>query len=58
MCIDVADITDVEFAITSGPAASFFFGVHIWLVNVLGQFLINYFRGLGLRVRDWVMVRV
>ena len=34
----------------------FFFGVRIWLV--LGQFSLNYFRGLGLRVRVWVGVRV
>ena len=42
------------------PPASFFFGVRIWLVKVLGQFSINYFRGLGLRirVRIWVRVRV
>ena len=41
-------------------AASFFFGVHSWLVKVLGQFSIIYFRGLGLRigVRLWVSVRV
>ena len=40
--------------------ASFFFGVHSWLVKVLGQFSIIYFRGLGLRigVRLWVSVRV
>ena len=42
------------------PYASFFFGVHSWLVKVLGQFSIIYFRGLGLRigVRLWVSVRV
>ena len=42
------------------PAASFFFGVYSWLVKVLGQFSIIYFRGLGLRigVRVWVRVRV
>ena len=28
-----------------------FFGVRIWLVKVLGRFSINYFRGLGLRIR-------
>ena len=41
-------------------AASFFFGVYSWLVKVLGQFSIIYFRGLGLRVgvRVWVRVRV
>ena len=38
--------------------ASFVFGVRIWLVKVLGRFSINYFRGLGLRVRFWVRVRV
>ena len=43
-----------------GPVASFFFGVYSWLVKVLGQFSIIYFRGLGLRigVRVWVRVRV
>ena len=43
-----------------GPLASFFFGVYSWLVKVLGQFSIIYFRGLGLRigVRVWVRVRV
>ena len=42
------------------PQASFFFGVYSWLVKVLGQFSIIYFRGLGLRigVRVWVKVRV
>ena len=41
-------------------SASFFFGVYSWLVKVLGQFSIIYFRGLGLRigVRVWVRVRV
>ena len=40
------------------PACVIFFGVRIWLVKVLGQFSINYFLGLGLRirVRVWVMV--
>ena len=40
--------------------AYFFFGVYSWLVKVLGQFSIIYFRGLGLRigVRVWVRVRV
>ena len=42
----------------SGPGASFFVGVRIWLVKVLGQFSINYFRGLGLRIRVRVWVRV
>ena len=43
-----------------GRCASFFFGVYSWLVKVLGQFSIIYFRGLGLRigVRVWVRVRV
>ena len=42
----------------------FFFGVYSWLVKVLGQFSIIYFRGLGWRigvrvwVRVWVTVRV
>ena len=42
------------------PDASFFSGVYSWLVKVLGQFSIIYFRGLGLRigVRVWVRVRV
>ena len=42
------------------PVALFFFGVYAWLVKVLGQFSIIYFRGLGLRigVRVWVRVRV
>ena len=50
-------------AIHSGltpPGCVFFFGVYSWLVKVLGQFSIIYFRGLGLRigVRVWVRVRV
>ena len=42
------------------PGRGFFFGVYSWLVKVLGQFSIIYFRGLGLRigVRVWVRVRV
>ena len=46
--------------VTSQSGASFFFGVYSWLVKVLGQFSIIYFRGLGLRigVRVWVRVRV
>ena len=38
----------------------FFFGVYSWLVKVLGQFSIIYFRGSGLRigVRVWVRVGV
>ena len=44
----------------SHPACVFFFGVYSWLVKVLGQFSIIYFRGLGLRigVRVWVRVMV
>ena len=39
---------------------SFFFGARIWLGTILGRFSINYFSGLGLRirVRVWVRVRV
>ena len=40
------------------PTASFFFGVYSWLVKVLGQFSIIYFRGLGLRVGARVRVCV
>ena len=46
------------------PGRVFFFGVYSWLVKVLGQFSIIYFRGLGLRigvrvrVGVWVRVRV
>ena len=42
------------------PAALFFFGARIWLGTILGRFSINYFSGLGLRirVRVWVTVRV
>ena len=49
----------VQFVFTM-RRASFFFGVYSWLVKVLGQFSIIYFRGLGLRigVRVWVRVRV
>ena len=45
---------------SSAKGASFFFGVYSWLVKVLGQLSIIYFRGLGLRigVRVWVRVRV
>ena len=40
--------------------ALFFFGARIWLGTILSRFSINYFSGLGLRirVRVWVMVRV
>ena len=43
-----------------GREASFFFGARIWLgtVTILGRFSINYFSGLGLRVRVWVRVGV
>ena len=49
----------VQFVFTM-RRASFFSGVYSWLVKVLGQFSIIYFRGLGLRigVRVWVRVRV
>ena len=56
--------TPATATLESGPAASFFSGVYAWLVKVLGQFSIIYFRGLGLRigvrvgVRVWVRVRV
>ena len=45
---------------TATTGRVFFFGVYSWLVKVLGQFSIIYFRGLGLRigVRVWVRVRV
>ena len=39
-------------------AASFFFGARIWLGTILGRFSINYFSGLGLRIRVWVRVEV
>ena len=41
-------------------AGVIFSGVYAWLVKVLGQFSIIYFRGLGLwiGVRIWVRVRV
>ena len=44
----------------AGRAASFFFGARIWLGTILGRFSINYFIGLGLRirVRVWVRIRV
>ena len=51
-------------AVSTSPGCVFFFGVYSWLVKVLGQFSIIYFRGLGLRigvrvgVRVWVRVRV
>ena len=39
-------------------AASFFFGARIWLGTILGIFSINYFSGLGLRIRVRVWVKV
>ena len=47
-------------AFVNSAGRVFFFGVYSWLVKVLGQFSIIYFRGLGLRigVRVWVRVRV
>ena len=43
-----------------GLVALFFFGARIRLGKILGRFSINYFSGLGLRirVRVWVGVRV
>ena len=38
--------------------ASFFFGARIWLGTILCRFSINYFSGLGLKIRVWVRVRV
>ena len=42
------------------PAGVIFFGARIWLRTILGRFSINYFSGLGfrIRVRVWVRVRV
>ena len=53
------DIADPQIAPNS-TGRVFFFGVYSWLVKVLGQFSIIYFRGLGLRigVRVWVWVSV
>ena len=48
----------MEIQIGPGPGASFFFGARIWLGTILGRFSINYFSGLGLRIRVWVRVRV
>ena len=44
----------------AGGEASFVFGARIWLGTILGRFSINYFSGLGLRirVRVWVSVSV
>ena len=35
-----------------------FFGVRAWLGAILGEISIIYFRGLEMRVRVWVRVRV
>ena len=40
------------------PAGVIFFGARIWLGTMLGRFSINYFSGLGLRIRVWVSVGV
>ena len=55
-----ADTPAMSRKYAAQPDASFFFGVYSWLVKVLGQFSIIYFRGLGLRigVRVWVRVGV
>ena len=58
--IDAHHMFVVAFHIAHGvaPFASFFFGARIWLGTILGQFSINYFSGLGLRIRVRVWVRV
>ena len=38
--------------------ASFFFGARIWLGTILCRFSINYFSGLGLKIRVRVWIRV
>ena len=45
---------------TAGRRGATLSATYSWLVKVLGQFSIIYFRGLGLRigVRVWVRVRV
>ena len=60
MCICAyVRVVALQFALISEALrASFFFGVYSWLVKVLGQVSIIYFRGLGLRVRVWVRVWV
>ena len=40
------------------PPASFCFGARIWLGTILCRFSINYFSGLGLKIRVRVWVRV
>ena len=59
-CTRQKDASHAQSALDQRRTASFFFGVYPWLVKVLGQFSIIYFRGLGLRigVRVWVRVRV
>ena len=56
----VRNATISHLCIPSPAAGIFFFGVYSWLVKVLGQFSIIYFKGLGLRigVRVWDRVRV
>ena len=60
MHVDNCGFSRVQINGIPMQAASFFSGVYSWLVKVLGQFSIIYFRGLGLRigVRVWVRVRV
>ena len=40
------------------PCCSGFFGARIWLGTILCRFSINYFSGLGLKIRVRVWVRV
>ena len=40
-----------QFQFARLPGCVIFFGVRIWLGTILGRFSINYFRGLGLRIR-------
>ena len=56
----ITRLRPIAVDVSLGRVASFFFGVYSWLVKVLGQFSIIYFRGLGLRVgvRVWVRVGV
>ena len=58
--LNLGKLSHIRLHASSCPASVIFFGVRIWLVNVLGRFSINYFRGLGLRitVRVWVRVRL
>ena len=57
-CIKLHDykLPQASFPHPNRPPRVIFFGVRIWLVKVLGRFSINYFRGLGLRIRVWVRV--